>query len=203
MGNSVAKLLVYRLIGFLVFLSLMVALNILVTYTTVPIFSEFVIFLNNHLVFVSWIALFLVLGEVFILLRYPFNIPYPLFNSAGALLVVYFFADFFIFLMSYSQTQFLPVETLNIIFFIAGMLVFFIVLIVGYYKIFKNIPDEWKVKKKVPDIQKPPQDVELEIHEAEEEKLKKKVKKKINKSKAKTKKTKKKSTSKKSKSKKK
>jgi len=197
--NSVVKLLISRLIGFLVFLALMIVLNILVNYTTVPVFNEFVTFLNNHLVFISWIALFLVLGEIFILLRYPFNIPYPLFNSAGALLIVYFFADFFMLLMSYSAV--VPDFPFNNVFFIAGILVFFIVLIVGYYKIFKNIPEEWKIKKKVPEIQKPPvQDVELEIHEAEPET---KTRKKTNKSKAKRQTTNKKITKKKSKSKKK
>ncbi len=198
MGNSIVKLLISRLIGFLVFLLLMLTLNILINYTTVPIFNEFITFLNNHLVFMSWIALLLVLGEIFILLKYPFNIPYPMFNSTGALLVVYFFADFFMFLMTYSQTQInFPFDTL---FLIAGILVFFIVLIVGYYKIFTNIPEEWKIKRKVPEIQKPPQDIELEIHEHPTE-TKKTSKKKTNKTKAKT--TKKKPTKKKSRSKKK
>jgi hypothetical protein len=178
MANSVVKLLVNRLIGFLVFLALIIVLNILVEYTTVVLFTDFVEFLNSHFVFICWIAFFLVLGEIFILMRYPFNVPYPLFNSTGALLIVYFFADFFMLLMSYSPS--VPDFPFNTIFFIAGILVFFIVLTVGYYKVFKNVPDEWKTKKKVPEIQEPPiQDVELEVHEQEpEEKPKNKGKKK-------------------------
>lgn len=147
MTNSVIKLLVSRLAGFLIFLLLMIALNILIAYTAVLIFQEFVGFLNNHLVFISWITLFLVIGEIFILLKYPFNIPYPLFNATGALLIVYFFADFFTFLLSYSTIK--PDFPFNIVFFIAGILVFFITLTVGYYKIFTNIPPEWKIKKQL------------------------------------------------------
>lgn len=187
MGSSVLKLLVSRLIGFIIFLLLMIALNILVTYTSVPIFTEFVGFLTDRLVFISWIALFLIIGELFVLFKYPFNIPYPLFNATGALLVTYFFADFFMFLMSYSSIQ--PDFPFDTVFLIAGILIFFIVVIVGYYKIFKNVPEEWKVKPKIKEKKEAKAEEEAEEAEEEtkepEEKPKKKTKKKT-KSKAKT-----------------
>jgi len=145
MKNPIVKLIINRVAGFIVFLLLVIVLNILVTYISLSLFQDIVGFINDNVLFLGLIALIMVLGEVFSMLKYPFNLPYPLFSAAGALFVLYFIFDIFVFLIEASAIDLgIPFD---IIFGVIAILVFIVILVAGYYHIFKNLSEK-QVKRK-------------------------------------------------------
>jgi len=125
--------------AFVVFLLLVIVLNILVSYTRLSFFHSIVDFINGNILFLGLIALVVVLGEVFGMLKFPFNLPHPVFSAAGALLILYFVFDIFAFLIEISSVSIsIP---FSLIFKVISILVFLVILITGYYHIFKNMPE--------------------------------------------------------------
>ena len=143
--KPIERLIINRVASFIIFLLLVIVLNIMVSYIGFSLFQDIVDFLNNNILFIGLIVLFFVLGEVFGMLKFPFNLPYPLFSAVGALFILYFIFDVFDFLISVSSINIaIP---FNLIFFVIAIILFFAILITGYYHIFKNIPEK-QVKKK-------------------------------------------------------
>ncbi len=136
MENRILRLLIYRVIGFIAFLLLLIILNILIGYIDVPIIKDCVIFLNGQVLFLSIITLLIVLGEIFMMLRFPANLPGPLFSSVGIVFVIYFIFNVFNLLMTLGEVSLdIPFD---LIFTAIAVLVFLVVIITEYIGIFKN-----------------------------------------------------------------
>lgn len=138
MTRKIFGVLFSGIITLLVFIILIISLNIMASYVRNSIFHEFVFFFNNNIILLVWIALIMTVAEILFILKFPFNIPAPCFNAVGAFLIVSFLANLFMFLKDMGSLNWqLP---FNDIFFIISSVVFFIVLLIGYYNIFKNMP---------------------------------------------------------------
>jgi hypothetical protein len=142
MGNSVLKILIKKVIEFIFFIFVLIMLNIAINYVSIPIFEESVKFLNSNVLFLGLIALIMFLGEACSILKFPFNLPSPLFNSIGALFMILFIFEFFGLLIEQSQVKIdLP---LDMIFFIISVLVIAVILLTGYYHIFRDFLNQPK-----------------------------------------------------------
>jgi hypothetical protein len=164
------------ILSFVGFLILLIILNLFAAETKVPIFQEFVTFFNSNLVLICWITLVMIIGEIFGVFKLPFNVPAPIFDAVGGVLIVVFISNLFMLLIKLSEVNWnIPY---SLIFLIIEIIVAIIVLIVGYYKIFKDhLPlvirkeNKDKQKKKVERKEQ-----ENEDNEGEDEEDSKKIK---------------------------
>ncbi len=132
-----------KVIGFIIFLVLLAAVNILAPYINNQLFSSVVSFLNSNIWLIIAFVVVLLIGELFGYLFFPLNIPSPLFNAVGAVLLVQFIFNIISFVISLSGVSIpLPMNTIEIITII---IVFVAVLVVGYIDI---IRDATKPRKK-------------------------------------------------------
>ncbi|OGJ20893.1 hypothetical protein A3K73_09330 [Candidatus Pacearchaeota archaeon RBG_13_36_9] len=143
MEDRIVKLLINRVAGFIIFLLVLVLLNIFITYIGFPLIREIVLFFNKNVLTLGIMLLLVVLGEIFMLLDFPFNLPGPLFNAAGAVVIIYFVLDIFELLMQLGEVT-LPNIPFGLIFEIIAILVGVVILVTGYISIFKNMPRKIK-----------------------------------------------------------
>jgi hypothetical protein len=100
------------------------------------IFSSIVGFFNNNIIFLAWITLIMLIGEIFLVLKFPLNTPGPIFNAVGGSMIVIFLGRIFFLLVDITP---ISLESRFIgIFNLVSILVFFIVLIVQYSHIFRD-----------------------------------------------------------------
>ncbi|KUG19061.1 hypothetical protein ASZ90_011218 [hydrocarbon metagenome] len=93
--RSISRILLEGLIGMVVFLTLVAAMNLLTAFTQNQIFLLIVGFLNAHLWLLIAIAILFLIGELFGALAFPLNLPAPLFNALGSVYFVTFFLRLF------------------------------------------------------------------------------------------------------------
>lgn len=133
-----------RLIGFLIFLVLLVLINILTLYITNETFRQIVFFLNTNLWLIVLFSIILLVGDLFGAIIFPFNLPAPLFNGIGGVLLIRFVFNIFLFVTSLLGISFN--FDLDFIFFIIALIVFIIIIVTGYIEIFSRV---LRPKKKV------------------------------------------------------
>jgi hypothetical protein len=143
MALKILKVLLERVIGFLVFLILLAILNMLSDITNNSLFSRIVDFFNNNIIFLAWITLIMLIGEIFLVLKFPLNTPGPIFNAIGGSMIVIFLGRIFFLLVDITPIS-LGLRLISI-FNLVSVLVFFIVLIVQYSHI---LSDAFKGEKK-------------------------------------------------------
>ena len=139
MEDRILKLLINRVAGFIVFLLVLVLLNIFITYIDFPLIKEIVIFFNSQVFWLGVILLLMVLGEIFMMLNFPFNLPGPLFNAAGSVFIIYFILDIFNLITMIGGIT-LPNVPFNLIFEAIAILVCVVILVTGYISVFKSMP---------------------------------------------------------------
>jgi hypothetical protein len=138
--ESVAEVLISRIIGLAIFLIVLAILNILAgAYVQAPIFLQIVAFLNANLGLLILISAIFLVGDLFGALAFPLNLPGPIFGAVGAVFLVMFLFRLFslvgeitgveIFAL-FERTFALPVY----------ILVFIVVLIGGYIALFADPP---------------------------------------------------------------
>lgn len=138
MEDRILKHLVNKVAQFIVFLLVLILLNIFINYFNIPLVVEIILFLNKNVPVLGLMLLLMTLGEVFMMLNFPFNFPGPLFNSGGSVFIIYFIRDIFAFLIEQGH---LALEIpFDLIFLVIAALVFMIFLITGYVSVFKSIP---------------------------------------------------------------
>jgi hypothetical protein len=142
--NQILKILIKVVIEFFAFLLIVVLLNIGASYLgqlpagETSLLSDGVKFLNDNILWIGLIALLIFLGETSDILKFPLNLPSPLFYSLGIVLIIKFIYDIFMFIIKHTPTEIsIPFD---IIFIIVSILVVLVVLITGYYSIFSNMP---------------------------------------------------------------
>jgi hypothetical protein len=175
--KGVLKILAARIAGFLIFIILLGAANILTDYIKNEIFTSGVGFINNNFLLIISFTLILMIGEMFEVLVFPFNLPYPIFNATGwTLLLNFLFKIIEIVFSIVDINQSIPLAW---IYLIISILVFIMILITGYVKIIASL---FKPKKKEKTIKKETlewNDVGEELKETSKDLLKK-VRGKVN-----------------------
>lgn len=147
--KSIANVLLTKTVGFLIFLVLIGLANTLLYYIPNENFYSIVGFLNSNIWLIITFTLILFIGEIFGILVFPLNLPSPLFNGVGSILLVRFVFNILIFVDSLTGIHLaIPYELLYIL---IAFLVLIIVIIVGYIEIFREIArpkKKLKIKKK-------------------------------------------------------
>lgn len=150
--NRLFEKIKLKIIGFLIFLILFIMANIVAYYIKNYIYLLIVNFLNKNLwLIIAFVIVFLI-GEIFNYLDFPLNIPYPLFNAAGGALFLQFIFNL-LNLVLYYLTSFV-IEEVNFERFlfkiesIAIIIIFIVMLVIGYYHLIKNISKSKKSPKK-------------------------------------------------------
>lgn len=143
--KSAASVIISRLIGFIIFVILLVIANVLVSYFNNSTFTGIVYFLNSNLLYIILITILLLLGELFGVLVFPFNLPSPLFNAVGAVFIVNFAFNLIkLVFQLINVNENLPFDMLNVI---LSTLVFLIIIIIGYVAILSSVGNH-RLKKK-------------------------------------------------------
>lgn len=88
--KSIPGIIALRVFGLLLFLCLLYIANNLTFFTDNPMNYQVILFLNNHVWLIVLITFAFLVGEIFNALIFPLNLPAPLFNATGAVLLVAF-----------------------------------------------------------------------------------------------------------------
>ncbi len=131
-SKAIMHELITRVIGFLIFLILLGIVNLLTNYIRNPIFSSVVSFLNSNIWLIVIFSVIFLIGEIFGYLSFPLNIPYPLFNAVGGVFLIQFAFKLLKFILNQANIQISLGVSLSTIENIVIIVVFIIVLIVGY-----------------------------------------------------------------------
>ncbi len=131
--QSVIEVVLGRIIGFVIFVVLLLGANWLTSYIGLGAYVSVVDFLNNSLYIIIIFTLLLLIGEAFGVLMFPYNLPSPLFNAIGGIFLVKFIFDLIILIESIMNVS--SNLKLNVFKNIAYVLVFLLVIIIGYAKI--------------------------------------------------------------------
>lgn len=136
--ESVAEVLVSRVIGIVVFLIVLGILNILAgAYVQAPIFLQVVEFLNANLGLLILISVIFLVGDLFGTLPLPLNLPGPIFCAFGAVLLVIFIVRLFLLVGEIAGVGFFSVLE-GALSLPVYLLVFIVVLIAGYIGLFTD-----------------------------------------------------------------
>lgn len=142
--KSVPRIMMERLIGLLVFLIALAIANIGLRHVQNNIFIEAVHILNFCVGVIILYSLLFMIGEVLKTLRFPFNIPYPIFSSAGSFFLVVFILNIMLMVQRNIGQHILP----DPFFMLLPFLVALIVLVVGYVGIFLPKKEEKRIHHK-------------------------------------------------------
>lgn len=135
--KSIPGIIALRIFGLLLFLFLLYIANNLSFFTDNPLNYQIILFLNSHVWLLVLITFAFLIGEIFNALIFPLNLPAPLFNAVGAVLLVGFLIRIFaLFDILLYINIFHIFDTLS---FIIYPFVFIIVLIGGYILILQNL----------------------------------------------------------------
>lgn len=140
--KDVLNVFLSRIIGFVIFLVLLAIVNILSYYIQNEVFNGIVFLLNSNLWLIILFTIVLMVGEVFSALIFPFNIPGPLFSAVGAVFLVRFVFNIFLFINELLNLR-LPFN-FDAIYYIIAVIAFIVVLIFGYFHIFSDIAGKKK-----------------------------------------------------------
>ena len=131
MTKSAPRIILHRIIGFIIFLILLVIANALIPIFNSNVYSDIINFFNANIILLLILTLIGMVNEIFWSFYFPFNIIAPITGSILGVYIVTFvyrcinFLDIFIKNNSNIMTAILPEG-------IVSMLVFWIVLIAGY-----------------------------------------------------------------------
>ncbi|HPD81593.1 MAG TPA: hypothetical protein PK357_00655 [Candidatus Pacearchaeota archaeon] len=147
-NKTVLGITLSKLIGLIIFLILLIVANVIqidnVYYLT------FINFLNNNIVIILLLSVLFYLGELFFVFIFPLNLPAPIFNAIGGVILVNF-----IFRLIYLLGDMLQ-EGIFYVFAYLEPLIYFIVfcltILVGYIMIFKDLTRKSQNKKEMKKI---------------------------------------------------
>jgi hypothetical protein len=140
------KIFFIAFLGFLIFAILLFCLNILTNYFENNILNEVVNFLNNNFWTIVFFSIILTFGDIFNILIFPYNLPAPLLNATGSIFLIRFLFNMFNFVTSILGI--LININLEKTYILVVIIVFLIILIVGYIGIFLKISKRSSEKKK-------------------------------------------------------
>ena len=123
-----------RLGGILGFMAALILANLVYPYIPSRLFTDIVVFFNNSTDIIVVMALLFMLGELFTLFYFPYDLPGPIFTGFGSLLLISFMFS----MLSALETA-LKLGTFNFVMWFSYVLypcVFGVVIVIGYFGIF-------------------------------------------------------------------
>jgi len=138
------RIVLYDLISFLVFLIILGILNASLDYFDNNILNEVVRLLNNNIWLILVFSIIFTIGEVFGALRFPSNLPAPIFNAIGSIFLLNFLFKIFGLVGKLSEID--TFDAVSNVFPLLYPIIFLLVLLGGYISIFANI--SWDHPKK-------------------------------------------------------
>ncbi|HOI18473.1 MAG TPA: hypothetical protein PLX15_01270 [Candidatus Woesearchaeota archaeon] len=135
--KSIMFVFLTKLYWFFSFIVIISLVNLLSLFIKNEIFQEIVKFTNQSILIIILMAIIFFLGELFEILRFPFNLLYPLFNATGAIFMISFIQKILA-LISNIVNEPMIVITDKFIPFVSTI-VFIIVIISGYIEIFISL----------------------------------------------------------------
>jgi hypothetical protein len=130
----VGGIIISRLIGLLIFMILLGIANIIAWSVDQNIFSDIINFLNSNFRLVLLFSILFLIGEIFNNLEFPFDLPAPIFNAFGAVLLTEFI--FSLLAIPYLLDNIEVTLMLSRLYGIAIPAVFLAVIVFGYMSIF-------------------------------------------------------------------
>ena len=128
---------VSRMIGIICFLIVVVLANILTFYVTSPVYHSGVMFLNKNFWLLVFIAIVLLVADLFGAFPFPLNLPAPIIRAFGSVFCIAVIQIVFQWVDGISGTTFY--QFFWLISFILVPFVFLIVLASGYYEIMRQL----------------------------------------------------------------
>ncbi|MFC1691601.1 hypothetical protein ACFL0W_05470 [Nanoarchaeota archaeon] len=146
-NKTVLGVTLKSIMGIIFFLILLGIANIVSRFVLNYVFVQVVAFFNYNLGLIILFSIIFYLGELFNVFNLPFNIPAPIFNAVGSIFLIEF-----IFRVFAIVSEFVGITNLFILIsvfkIILMLLVFVIVIIVGYIGVF--IPKPCKKEQPKP-----------------------------------------------------
>jgi hypothetical protein len=131
--TSIAEIALSRITGIVIFLIFVALLNLVAGPSSGPVLSHATTFVNANVGLILAFSVLFFIGDLSSALGFPWNLPGPVFNAAGAVLMLGVLARLFVFVDAITGiTIFSVFERLLPI---LAPLVFFIVLAAGYWAI--------------------------------------------------------------------
>jgi hypothetical protein len=130
MVKSVPRIIISNIIGFLIFLIILIIANKLIPSVNNEMFRNIVEFINANLVLLLVMMFIGMINDIFWVFYFPFNILAPITSSVLSVYIISFIERVWIFLNLYEKFNIL------INFKAVSNIVVFIVLIAGYLIIF-------------------------------------------------------------------
>jgi hypothetical protein len=115
----------------------LVVFRYVATHSTWPLFDGFVDLLFVYVPLIILFSVLFMIGDIFAVFPFPFNLPFPLFNAAGSMLLVSFLLAVLIYVDGYFSIGISPALDAIALFLLP--LVIIIVLIAGYVSIFAGL----------------------------------------------------------------
>ncbi|MFH1972756.1 MAG: hypothetical protein ABIJ18_04745 [archaeon] len=146
MAKSIVWRILLKLIALIVFFVIILVANIVAIFVNNPFFNVIMSSINSSWGLIFIIVLLFFFKEVFEMLPFPLNLPYPLLNAVATTILISFLFD----LIAYSNiipdwNSLFPVLQL-----IVYPLVIILIIFIGYLDIFRK----QKRKKKLPKFKK-------------------------------------------------
>ena len=153
--NGTSKVFFSKIVGLLLFLVILAVANLLIPFINNEIYFKTVHFFNDNLLFLVILSVIFLISALFDALFFPFNLPAPIFNAIGGVLVAVFVFRIFGFIDLVGKID--VFRNLSLIAYPIYFLVFVFVVIFGYIGIFARlfkIGFEEKTQYKKPKIKK-------------------------------------------------
>ncbi len=131
------RILLRWILGVIFLLVLFGVLNIVSYGVPNQSFQTVVSFVNQNILFLLLISFIMFFGDLFDAFIFPFNLAYPVFNAVGGVLIVVFIYRVFSLIDSLVVGN--PLKVMFAFYLAATIIVFVIVLIVGYVNIFVRL----------------------------------------------------------------
>ena len=129
MAQSIPRIIISRVAGFLFFLILLAIANYLIPNINSEIYKSTVIFFNNNLILLLILMFVGIVNEIFWIFYFPFNLLAPVSSSILGVFIAGFIYRMWNFLDAYINSGLrIPIDAIYV-------LLFFIILIAGYFTI--------------------------------------------------------------------
>jgi hypothetical protein len=138
--KSLIGIIISRVIGICIFLILLWVALVLRSYIGSPLYHSIVNFFWENVELLIFLAILFLVAELFGALDFPLNLPAPLFNGIASIFLIAFL--FMVFLLVNRLYNLNISSQLHLIEILMYPLVFIIIVIVGYAKIFASLGSE-------------------------------------------------------------
>jgi len=143
------KIILSKIIGFLVFLILLVAANISIPYMENDVYTGVVGFFNANIILLMTITFIGMLNDLLWSFKIPFNMPAPLTSGVLSMFVITFFYRVWLFIEGYLNTGVkFSIWGIYIIVFLIAVISGYVTILLRLGKSQRRLQKEWENKLK-------------------------------------------------------